>query len=465
MIRILTTLLFITASNFAYSQFRISAEIQEPTEKRAILVLHRDWVGKEEEYELTLNSDNRFSFITTIKDLAYIDFYYGDQSLHFWIVEPNDEITIKFDPKKFWSTLQVDGQGSEKGKYYAEHQNKFEIANDWELQVEKWRKLPLKAYFEKLDEEQAKQIEFLENYQNLSQSFKDTRKADIIGIIQNYKVEALSGDQYTSLSPDSIRNSLKMGDIPPVAQAASLEYGNTYLNLIDLFIAKEAIRRKKELTEVDEYNFIKSLYTKKQISQELGERILGFKLQNAIEANGATSKILTPAYDYIGFVQNKTYKNYINQLISLQRTLAKGSPAKDFSLRDIEGKEVSLKDYKGKVVYLDFWASWCGPCIYDMKFAEKVKEHFKNKEVVFIQISIDNEAEWKEAVKMYDLKGINVRTDDNSAIVKNYAISGVPSYFLIDKSGNFAVAKVVDPSDEEGKTLISQIEEVLARNE
>jgi peroxiredoxin len=100
-----------------------------------------------------------------------------------------------------------------------------------------------------------------------------------------------------------------------------------------------------------------------------------------------------------------------------------------------------------------------------MKFAEKIKEHFKNKDVVFIQISIDNETEWKEAVKMYDLKGINVRTDDNSTVVKNYAISGVPSYFLIDKSGNFAVSKVVDPSDEDGKTLILQIEEVLARNE
>jgi peroxiredoxin len=465
MIRITLILFILNTAAFAQGKFRISGEIQEATERKAILVLHRDWVGAEEEYELTLNSDNRFSFITTLKDIAYIDFYYADQSFHFWIVEPNDEITIRFDPRKFWKTLQVTGQGAEKGQYYTEHQNKFEIANDWELQIDKWRKLPLKSYFEKLDEEQAKQIDFLENYQNLTQNFKETRKADIIGTIQNYKVEALSGEQYAAWPQDSIRNKLNLGEVPPVAQGASLEYGNTYLNLIDLFIAKEAVRKKKELSETEEYNFIKALYTKKQISQELAERMLGFKLQNAIEANGATSKILTPAYDYLAFVQNKAYKNYINQLINLQRTLAKGSPAKDFSLKDIEGNEVSLKEFKGKVVYLDFWASWCGPCIYDMKFAEKIKDHFKNKDVVFIQISIDNEGEWKEAVKMYDLKGINVRTDDNSVIVKNYAISGVPSYFLIDKSGNFAVAKVSDPSDEDGKTLIQQIEEVLARNE
>jgi hypothetical protein len=68
-------------------------------------------------------------------------------------------------------------------------------------------------------------------------------------------------------------------------------------------------------------------------------------------------------------------------------------------------------------------------------------------------------------MKKNDLKGINVRTDDNSSVVKNYAISGIPSYFLIDKSGNFAVSKVSDPSDEDGKTLIQQIEEILTRND
>lgn len=467
MIRLITLLFFIacTFTSLAQGSFRISGEVQNPTQRRAILILHRDWVGNEEEYELTLNNDNRFSFITTIKDPAYIDFYYADQSFHFWIVEPKDEITVKFDPAKFWKTLQISGQGAEKGQYYTEHQNKFEIANDWELQVEKWRKLPLKKYFEKLDEEQSKQLDFLENYQNLSQTFKDTRKADIIGAIQNYKVEALSGSQYASWPQDSIRNSLKLEDVPVSAQGTSLEYGNAYINLVDLLIAKEAVRKKKELTDVEEYNFIKSLYTKKQISHELAERILGVKLQNAIEANGANTKILTPAYDYLAFVQNKAYKNHINNLINLQRTLAKGSPAKDFSLKDIEGKEVSLKDFKGKVVYLNFWASWCGPCIYDMKFAEKIKDHFKNKDVVFLQISTDNEADWLEAVKANDLKGINLRTEDNSQVVKNYAVSGMPSYFLIDKSGNFAVSKVIDPSDEDGKTLIQQIEEVLGRNE
>jgi len=465
MLRILTLFLLISTSAFAQGRFRISGEVQNPTERKAILVLYRDWISDEEEYELTLNSDNRFSFVTTLKGVAYIDLYYADQGFHFWIAEPNDEVTLKFDPAKFWQTLQVTGQGSEKGLYYTEHQNKFEKANDWETQVDKWKKEPLKSFFKKLDDEQSRQLAFLENYQNLSQDFRDTRKADIIGAIQNHKIEALSGSKYVSWSVDSIRNTLKTNDVPLAAQAASLEYGNVFMNLADLYIAREAVKRKKELTEPEEYHFIKSLYTKKRLSRELTERLLGSKIKNAVNANGLTPKIVAVAYDYLAFVQNKGFKNSINQLVYLQQTLTKGAPAKPFTLKDADGNTVSLDSYKGKVVYLDFWTSWCGPCIHDMQFADKIKSHFQSKDVVFIQISLDDEAEWKEALEMYKVKGVNVRTDDNSPLLKNYGISGVPTYFLIDKKGNFALTKVADPSENDGKTLIKQIEEALALKE
>ena len=109
-----------------------------------------------------------------------------------------------------------------------------------------------------------------------------------------------------------------------------------------------------------------------------------------------------------------------------------------------------------------FRSSWCGPCIYDMKFMETVKEKFQD-EVVFIQISLDSEAEWQEAVKMYAVKGINLRVDDANTVAKNYGVTGIPAYYLIDKKGNFAVSQVSDPSNEDGTELIRQIEAVLAR--
>jgi peroxiredoxin len=216
------------------------------------------------------------------------------------------------------------------------------------------------------------------------------------------------------------------------------------------------------LTELEEINLIKSSYSRAYFSFQLIERVTAFKLKNMIEAENVTPKIQSMVDDFLATATSRDYKNYLSKKVSFSKTLAKGSPAKPFKLKDIDGKEVSLKDFLGKIVYIDFWASWCGPCIYDMKFMDTLKAKFQD-ELVFIQISLDSDTDWREAIKMYDVKGINLRADEQSTITKNYGVTGIPAYYLIDKKGNFAVSQVSDPSNDEGQELIRQIEEVLNR--
>lgn len=462
MIRFLALFFFLSSTTFAQGLFKLSGEIQNPTERKVLITLYRDWVGEEEEYEIKLNDKNQFSFSTNLNHIAYIDFYYADQGFHYWIVEPNDEISMKFSPKNFWKSLLFTGKGSEKWQYYTLQRENFEVKNDFEKEADLLSKAPQEQYFDFLDNEQATQLDFLEKSPNLSYIFKQSRKADIIGSLQNYKVNFLSGDKYTNWTEERVKNSLKIAELPDSVQANSLEYGNMYLNLMDLFVAKSAVRKRKNLTETEELNLIKSSYNRALFSFQLIERITAFKLKNMIEAENITPKIQTLVDNFLETSSNRDYKNYLTTKVSFSKTLSQGSPAKPFKLKDIDGKEVSLKDFLGKTVYLDFWASWCGPCIYDMKFMETVKAKFQD-EVIFIQISLDNEAEWREAIKMYDVKGINLRVDDNNAVSKSYGVTGIPAYYLIDKKGNFAVSQVSDPSNGEGQELIRQIEEVLGR--
>lgn len=462
MVRILLLVLFFSSSTFAQGLFKLTGEIQQATERKVLITLYRDWVGEEEEYEIKLNDKNQFSFSTNLNHIAYIDFYYADQGFHYWIIEPNDEISIKFTPKNFWESLIFTGKGSEKWQYYAQHQEKFEVKRDFDKEADLSSKTTQEQYFDFLDNDQASQLAFLEKTPNLSEIFKQSRKADIIGSLQNYKVNFLSGDKYANWTEEKVKNTLKIEELPDSVQANSLEYGNMYLNLMDLFIAKSAVRKRKNLTETEELNLIRSSYNRALFSFQLIERITAFKLKNMIEAENITPKIQALVDNFLETSSNRDYKNYLTTKVNFSKTLSRGSPAKPFKLKDIDGKEVSLKDFLGKTVYLDFWASWCGPCIYDMKFMETVKAKFPN-EVVFIQISLDNETEWREAVKMYEVKGINLRVDDNNTITKNYGVSGIPAYYLIDKKGNFAVSQVSDPSNDEGQELIRQIEEVLSR--
>lgn len=454
--------LFFSIVSDAQSSFKLSGEVENPTERKVLITLYRDWVGDEEEYEIALNDKNQFSFSTNLGQVAYIDFYYADQGFHYWIIEPTDDIAVKVNQKDFWTTFSATGIGSEKWNYYVQQHHKFEVKRDWEKEADILRKAPQNQYFDFLDNEQSVQIEFLDKFPNLSDGFKEIRKADIVGMIQNNKIDYLSAEKHQNLTEEQVKSTLTVPSLTPVSQGNSLEFGNMYLNLMDLFIAKAALRKKKDLNENEEYFLIKSLYIRKQISPELTERILAFKLRNLIEAEINVPKTQALVNDYLLLSQNRDYKNYITKKINLSKTLSQGSPAKPFTLKDIDGKEVSLKDFKGKVVYLDFWASWCGPCIYDLKFLKTIKANFKD-DVVFIQISLDKEAEWREAVETNNVKGINLRVEENSPILKSYGVSGIPAYFLIDKEGNFAVSQVTDPSNDKGKELTRQIEEVLKR--
>ncbi len=125
-----------------------------------------------------------------------------------------------------------------------------------------------------------------------------------------------------------------------------------------------------------------------------------------------------------------------------------------FSAKTLEGKTVSLGDFNGKVIYIDFWASWCGPCRQQFPFAKELKEKFTEKEkkkIVFLYISIDeNEESWRGAIEKLEIHGFHTISPGNwsSEACKFFKISSIPRYMLIDKTGNIADENAKRPSDE-----------------
>jgi thiol-disulfide isomerase/thioredoxin len=123
-------------------------------------------------------------------------------------------------------------------------------------------------------------------------------------------------------------------------------------------------------------------------------------------------------------------------------------------LLNADGKEVFIDQFKGKVVYVDFWASWCGPCRQQFPFSKKLHESMSKKEldkIVFLYISIDdNEATWKKAVEQNALQGINVisRGGWSSEVCKYFKISSIPRYMILNKDGKVVEENAKRPSDE-----------------
>ena len=126
---------------------------------------------------------------------------------------------------------------------------------------------------------------------------------------------------------------------------------------------------------------------------------------------------------------------------------------KELDLVDVNGKSVKLSDFKGKVVYIDFWASWCGPCRMTMPFSKKLHEQLSEKEkkqIVFLYISIDASKDaWLKGIKDMDIQGVNVISPGNwqAKAVKYFQINSIPRYMIMNKKGEVVDFNAKRPSD------------------
>ncbi len=109
--------------------------------------------------------------------------------------------------------------------------------------------------------------------------------------------------------------------------------------------------------------------------------------------------------------------------------------APDFNLKDLNGQIVTLKQSRGKPVFINFWASWCGPCRDEMPFLQETYNNYKDKGLVFYEIDW---GETPDAInKFFKDNGYSmpVLLDLDRSVGQTYKITGVPETFLIDKNG------------------------------
>jgi len=148
---------------------------------------------------------------------------------------------------------------------------------------------------------------------------------------------------------------------------------------------------------------------------------------------------------WLASIQFDSQKNTYSGLPTAQQT------APRFKLKSIQGDTISLSQFKGKLVYLKFWASWCGDCIKEVVPQRRIEEDlYSNSSVVFINISVDKDLDdWRKSVERNKLVGYElISQNGGEADVRiNYGVHEIPRYILIGKDGKVIENNAPKPSE------------------
>lgn len=188
------------------------------------------------------------------------------------------------------------------------------------------------------------------------------------------------------------------------------------------------------------------------------ESIFSLSLLSDRAATGLYEEI-KPLYDLLdNSVLGSDMGKRLTERLEVLKRSAIGETILDFTQNDVEGNSVSYADFRGQYVFIDFWASWCGPCRAENPNVLKAYNTYKDKNFTVLGVSLDeDETKWKKAIKedglpwvqVSDLKGFK------NEVSSYYGIQGIPSTLLVDPEGKI-IAK-----DLRGDELHQKLAEVL----
>ena len=169
-------------------------------------------------------------------------------------------------------------------------------------------------------------------------------------------------------------------------------------------------------------------------------------------------------FDFINqYTDDEEIKKMAKEMYDISLKLVPGAVSPTFTdYENIKGGKTSLSDFKGKYVYIDVWATWCGPCRMEIPHLKKLEQKFHGKNIEFVSISIDdleNAQKWRDFVKEDQLTGVQLMADNDwkSEFIKNYGIKSIPRFILIDKEGKIINYDAPRPSQPETEILLNSL--------
>jgi peroxiredoxin len=442
---------FLTFSLFSQNAI-IMGKVKNDKVKEIELVVDKTYLDNSVDVYTSGIEDGKFIFPIdlVLPQLVTIRYAHNEAQL---FMEPNDTLIIDFEAEQFIFGMSFKGRAGDNNQFYRDfYQRHREERNEFEMKYYRQGNYyyrisnALDSTMRYTDSDEFirnLRRDFLQKQGDLALAWTDTKKAYTEAFKNFMEADIYYDRAYTQLAlwniygeylrlPKSYLDFLN--DIP--AQDDTALGNDKYRNFIS---ARMSYQYDNSTDESDVYvgqfnnaNVQLSGMTRYFFQADLIRR--GFE--------SGDYEMTIPLYE--NFLTSNPYAELDKQVTdAFQKAhrFVAGTPAPDFSLSDINGKEVTLSQFKGKVIYLDFWATWCRPCVSKMADMAEFERRFKNSDVVFLHLSLDNDpVKWEQHVKINEYPGTHliVAGGVNAEVSKNYDVRSVPKFFIINKNGTFA---------------------------
>lgn len=445
--QILFIIILIISNTSSFAKATIKGHITNiPIDAKIQLNYYKDFFYIEEIKQIVkFETNGNFKIELDLKENKIIDLRFGKNYFSIFLRE-NDNLYIGANYNDFLNTISF------KGKSIAD--NVF-LINDKKQNIQfKANQIQLfsdsKSYSLYLDSLQMEYIKFYNNYdkKNVSEFVKEylyqKMKYQLMDNRWMYKLNfaSKSGKIEKRNLHENYFNYLDTINLNDDIAAENTYYrtalmrytfekqdADSYIKLTN--VLNDTLKRK--ISTLNNYNYRKLIFKGNVLNVQLTEFI-----KRNYELINKDSKFCDSLMnDYYLSCTNEQYKENVKNYTASKNQLTKGKLAPDIQLVDKNGNKILLSSFKGKNIYIDFWATWCKPCMANMIDSKKLNSEFKNEsDIIFLYVNIDDDYNrWLKYVSKQDSEThlfANEYISDN--IFKSYYFSALPHYVLIDKN-------------------------------
>ncbi len=285
----------------------------------------------------------------------------------------------------------------------------------------------------------------LERVKEATPAFKELEKARIVADMANSYTAYPS---YCALQPvrsREEREKFMQQIIPDLLKVVPRVNREEYL---DVAVVRDVIGTAMEIPGLKE-----KLQFPERTQELFTAAQYAYKLDSEIN-----TELVGEVREYAGKLKNTDIREVLEVKLHSAGALLKGSPAVDLELLAPDGKTARLSDYKGKVIYVDLWATWCGPCIQESPKFHELAKKYRNDNIVFLAVSTDTEKKsWLSFIEGKEAGIPEYNCTDTKNLNEGWQIKYIPRFLLIDENFKIIDAYAPRPSQPEAVELLDKI--------